>query len=173
MQAQDTFRTKTALVAGGKSYCIFSLRKLEESFPNDLKRLPVSLKILLENLLRQEDGRVVRREDIEALIGWDAKATPDKEIAFMPARVLLQDFTGVPCIVDLAVMRDAMVRMGGDPNKINPLQPVDLVIDHSVQVDDFGTSSAFTSNVETITPPNVKELGAGNESRTRTRIASQ
>jgi len=148
MQAMDTFRTKTTLTVGGRSYSIFSLPKLEQSFPGSLDRLPVSLKILLENLLRQEDGRVVRSEDVEALVKWDAKATPDKEIAFMPARVLLQDFTGVPCVVDLAVMRDAMVKMGGDPNKINPLQPVDLVIDHSVQVDDFGTSSAFGSNVE-------------------------
>jgi aconitate hydratase len=148
MQAMDTFHTKTTLTVEGKSYSIHSLQKLEQSLASSLARLPISLKILLENLLRKEDGRVVRREDIEALIKWDAKAIPDREIAFMPARVLLQDFTGVPCIVDLAVMRDAMVNMGGDPNKINPLQPVDLVIDHSVQVDDFGTSSAFTSNVE-------------------------
>ncbi len=148
MRASDTFGTKATLTVGGKSYLVFSLRKLEQSFPGSLNRLPISLKILLENLVRQEDGRVVRREDIEALLKWNAKATPDKEIAFMPARVLLQDFTGVPCVVDLAAMRDAMVRMGGDPNKINPLQPVDLVIDHSVQVDDFGSSSAFGSNVE-------------------------
>jgi aconitate hydratase len=148
MQAKDTFQTKSSLTVGGKTYSIYSLRKLEQSFPGSLNRLPVSLRILLENLLRQEDGRVVRHEDIEALLTWNAKATPDKEIAFMPARVLLQDFTGVPCVVDLAVMRDAMVTMGGDPNKINPLQPVDLVIDHSVQVDDYGTSSAFSSNVE-------------------------
>jgi aconitate hydratase len=156
MQQIDSFQTKSALTAGGKSYSFFSLRKLEKSFPKSLERLPVSLKILLENLLRQEDGRVVRREDVEALIHWDAKAAPDKEIAFMPARVLLQDFTGVPCVVDLAVMRDAMVRMGGDPNKINPLQPVDLVIDHSVQVDDFGTGGSFLLNVE-------KEFGRNKE----------
>lgn len=147
MALTDSFKTRSTLTAGGTTYTFFSLRKLEQVFPGGLNRLPVSLKILLENLLRQEDGRVVRREDIEALVHWDAKATPDKEIAFMPARVLLQDFTGVPCVVDLAVMRDAMVAMGGDPNKINPLQPVDLVIDHSVQVDEFGTAAAFLQNV--------------------------
>jgi len=148
MQQKDSFRTKSSLTVGGKSYTIFSLKHLEKSFPKSLNRLPVSLRILLENLLRQEDGRVVRHEDIEALLHWDAKAIPDKEIAFMPARVLLQDFTGVPCIVDLAVMRDAILKLGGDPSKINPLQPVDLVIDHSVQVDYFGSTSAFGLNVE-------------------------
>ncbi len=104
MQMKDSFQTKSFLTAAGKSYTIFSLRQLEKTYPNSMSRLPISLRILLENLLRQEDGRVVRREDIEALVRWDAKATPDKEIAFMPARVLLQDFTGVPCVVDLAVM---------------------------------------------------------------------
>ena len=148
MQLKDTFKTRTTLTVSGAPHTIFSLKLLDRSFPGLLSRLPVSLKILLENLLRQEDGRVVRREDIEALVRWDAKATPDKEIAFMPARVLLQDFTGVPCVVDLAVMRDAMVNMGGDPGKINPLQQVDLVIDHSVQVDEFGAGSSFLMNVE-------------------------
>jgi aconitate hydratase len=148
MQLKDSFQTKTTLKVADKSYTIFSLRLLEKSFAGRLSRLPISLKILLENLLRQEDGRVVRREDIEALIGWNAKATPDQEIAFMPARVLLQDFTGVPCVVDLAVMRDAMIKMGGDPAKINPLQQVDLVIDHSVQVDEFGSGTSFLMNVE-------------------------
>ncbi|MCX6133794.1 MAG: aconitate hydratase AcnA [Ignavibacteriales bacterium] len=148
MQLKDSFQTKSTITVSGKPHTVFSLKLLEKSFPNQLGRLPISLKILLENLLRQEDGRVVRREDIEALVHWDAKATPDKEIAFMPARVLLQDFTGVPCVVDLAVMRDAMVKMGGDPAKINPLQQVDLVIDHSVQVDEFGSSASFMLNVE-------------------------
>ena len=156
MALTDSFRTRSTLTAGGSTYTFFSLRELGQAFPGGLNRLPVSLRILLENLLRQEDGRVVRREDIEALVRWDAKATPDKEIAFMPARVLLQDFTGVPCVVDLAVMRDAMVAMGGDPNKINPLQPVDLVIDHSVQVDEFGSGSAFLQNV-------AKEFGRNKE----------
>ena len=148
MATADSFQSKKTLAAGGKTYTISSLKPLEEKYPGQMKRLPLSLKILLENLLRHEDGRVVRKEDIEALVHWDPKATPDKEIAFMPARVLLQDFTGVPCVVDLAVMRDAMIKMGGDPNKINPLQPVDLVIDHSVQVDEFGTEASFLLNVE-------------------------
>ena len=111
-------------------------------------RLPFSLKILLENLLRTEDGLAVRADDIEALANWDPKAEPDKEIAFTPARVLLQDFTGVPAVVDLAAMRDAMKRMGGDPKKINPLLPAELVIDHSVQVDDFGNGLAFRTNAD-------------------------
>ena len=110
--------------------------------------LPFSLKILLENLLRTEDGLTVRKQDIEALANWNPKAQPDTEIAFMPARVLLQDFTGVPTVVDLAAMRDAMVKMGGDPKKINPLLPAELVIDHSVQVDDFGSGLAFRTNAD-------------------------
>ncbi len=156
MATVDSFKSKTTLSVGSDRYTIFSLQPLEAKFPEQLKRLPISLKILLENLLRQEDGRVVRREDIEALVHWEPKKTPDKEINFMPARVLLQDFTGVPCVVDLAVMRDAMIAMGGDPNKINPLQPVDLVIDHSVQVDEYGTDAAFLLNVE-------KEFGRNKE----------
>src|SRR5204863_9174588 len=107
-----------------------------------------SLKILLENLLRTEDGVNVRADDIAALAQWDAQAEPSQEIAFTPSRVLLQDFTGVPAVVDLAAMRDAMKRMGGDPRKINPLQPVELVIDHSVQVDEFGSKAAFKKNAD-------------------------
>ena len=114
----------------------------------DISRLPFSLKILLENLLRHEDGVTVKPEDIKAMANWDPKAAPDREIAFRPSRVLLQDFTGVPAIVDLAAMRDAMKRLGGDPRKINPLQPVELVIDHSVQVDLAGTAGAFAKNAE-------------------------
>ncbi len=148
MQSKNSFQTKSTLTASHRSYSFYSLRKLEVSLSKSLSKLPISLKILLENLLRYEDGRVVHREDIEALVNWNPTAIPDKEIAFMPARVLLQDFTGVPCIVDLAVMRDAIVKMGGDPNKINPLQSVDLVIDHSVQVDEYGTSAAFMINAE-------------------------
>ena len=146
IKSVDSFQTKKILHIGGKDITIFSLAALQKSTDVQLSRLPFSLRILLENLLRLEDGRVVRKEDIEGLIRWDAAAKPDKEIAFMPARVLLQDFTGVPCIVDLAVMRDAMIKMGGDPNKINPMQPVDLVIDHSVQVDESGTSTALRNN---------------------------
>ena len=135
MKSIDSFRTKKFLRVGGKDITIFSLAALEKSLAVQLSRLPFSLRILLENLLRYEDGRVVRKEDIKGLVLWNATAKPNTEIAFMPARVLLQDFTGVPCLVDLAVMRDAMIKMGDDPNKINPMQPVDLVIDHSVQVD--------------------------------------
>lgn len=148
MQQQNSYGTKTKLSVNGKTFTIFSLKQLEQHFPQNISRLPISLKILLENLLRQEDGRVVSKKDIEALVHWNAKAIPDKEIAFMPARVLLQDFTGVPCVVDLAVMRDAMIKAGENPNRINPLQPVDLVIDHSVQVDEYGTEAAFMLNVQ-------------------------
>jgi aconitate hydratase len=146
MKSVDSYRTTKTISVGTKTFSYYSLRVLEQSIGVQLWRLPMSLKILLENLLRHEDERIVRKEDIEALARWDSKAKPDKEIAFMPARVLLQDFTGVPCIVDLALMRDAMISMGGDPNKINPLQPVDLVIDHSVQVDEYGTPEAFQKN---------------------------
>src|SRR5262249_44171937 len=111
-------------------------------------RLPFCLKVLLENLLRNEDGVNVRPEDIQALCAWDARAAPSKEIAFTPARVLLQDFTGVPAVVDLAAMRRAMHRLGGDPKKINPLLPAELVIDHSVQVDYFGDSLALKANAD-------------------------
>jgi aconitate hydratase len=148
MNHKNSFGTFSTLQAGGRPYAVFSLRKLERETGASLNKLPFSLRILLENLLRQEDGRTVRRDDIEALVHWEPAAVPTKEIAFMPTRVLLQDFTGVPCIVDLAVMRDAMVRMGGNPKKINPLQPVDLVIDHSIQVDVFGTPRAFMTNAE-------------------------
>ena len=110
------------------------------------ERLPFSLRILLENLLRQEDGKSVTADDIEFLAKWQAKAEPAREIAFMPARVLMQDFTGVPAIVDLAAMRDAMKSLGGDPEKINPLQPAELVIDHSVQVDEYGSANAYSLN---------------------------
>ncbi|HUL43655.1 MAG TPA: aconitate hydratase AcnA [Bacteroidota bacterium] len=146
MPNPDSFRTKTILRLGPRSYAIFSLAKLPDQ--SRLRKLPVSLRILLENLLRHEDGVSVRKQDIETILGWKPTATPDREISFMPARVLLQDFTGVPCAVDLAVMRDAIVRMGGNPARINPLQPVDLVIDHSVQVDAFGTPDAFRFNAE-------------------------
>ncbi|MBI2619612.1 MAG: aconitate hydratase AcnA [Ignavibacteriales bacterium] len=148
MQSKNSYGTKSTFSVIGSPHAYFSLPKLEKALGRTLKHLPVSLKILLENLLRHEDNRTVRKEDIEALVHWDPRAVPDKEISFMPARVLLQDFTGVPCIVDLAVMRDAIVKMGGDPKKINPLQPVDLVIDHSIQVDEFGNPRAFMMNAE-------------------------
>ncbi len=146
MESLNSYNTKTQLTELGTAYTIYSLPLLEKALGKSLSRLPFSLRILLENLLRLEDGRVVRKQDIEALVNWNPSAVPDKEIAFMPARVILQDFTGVPCIVDLAVMRDAMIKMGGDPKRINPLQPVDLVIDHSVQVDEYGSATAFQFN---------------------------
>ncbi len=143
---KDTFATRATLEVNGQRYAYASLAKLGERF--DLKRLPYSMKILLENLLRHEDGISVTAREIEAVANWDPKKEPDTEIAFMPARVVLQDFTGVPCVVDLAAMRDAMVKLGGDPTKINPLVPAELVIDHSVQVDDYGTAAALEQNVE-------------------------
>ncbi|HWE58206.1 MAG TPA: aconitate hydratase AcnA [Solirubrobacteraceae bacterium] len=142
----NSFGAKAELNVDGRSYDIFRIDALQASY--DVARLPFSLKILLENLLRNEDGESIRAEDIEALAKWNAKAEPSEEIAFTPARVVMQDFTGVPAIVDLAAMRDAMKAMGGDPNKINPLVPAELVIDHSVQVDVFGTPQAFERNAE-------------------------
>ena len=144
----DSFGSRTTLSVGGKSHTYFSLEPLREKGVGHIDRLPFSLKILLENLVRLEDGRGVTREDIEALASWQPNSGIDREIAFTPARVLLQDFTGVPVVVDLASMREAIKQLGGDPNRINPLQRVDLVIDHSVQVDHFGTADAFRENVE-------------------------
>src|SRR5579875_1422593 len=143
---QDSFGIRDTLEVGGKSYQIASLARLGRQF--DLQRLPYSIKILLENLLRNEDGSEVTREQIEAVAKWNPEAEPSTEIAFLPARVVLQDFTGVPCVVDLAAMRDAVRELGGDPKRINPLVPADLVIDHSVQVDLFGSTYAFAGNVE-------------------------
>ena len=134
----DAFECRDTLSVDGREYVYWRLGALERVLPAVLERLPISLRILLENLLRHQDGRSVRREDIEALLDWDPAAEPEREIAYRPGRVILQDFTGVPCVVDLAAMREAFVTMGGDPSRINPLQPVDLVIDHSVQVDFFG-----------------------------------
>jgi aconitate hydratase A / 2-methylisocitrate dehydratase len=142
----NSFDSKAPLAVGDRSYEIHRLDALQSKY--DVARLPFSLKVLLENLLRNEDGESVTKEQVELLARWDAKAEPSKEIAFTPARVLMQDFTGVPAVVDLAAMRDAMREMGGDPNKINPLVPAELVIDHSVQVDAFGTPSAFQRNAE-------------------------
>ncbi|HET7299065.1 MAG TPA: aconitate hydratase AcnA, partial [Oleiagrimonas sp.] len=141
---KDSFSIRDSLEVNGKKYTYASLPKLGQHF--DIKRLPYSMKILLENLARREDGSDVSADSIKAVATWDAKAEPSTEIAFMPARVVLQDFTGVPCVVDLAAMRDAMKNLGGDPNKINPLSPVELVIDHSVQVDVFGEADALTEN---------------------------
>src|SRR3990172_7611619 len=142
----DSFKTRSSLKVGKQSYAIYRLDRLEKAGFKTVSQLPVSLKILLENLLRHEDNRLVTKADVETLAGWNPKAKKEKEIAFMPARVLTQDLTGVPAVVDLAAMREAIKRMGGDPKKINPLAPCDLVIDHSVQVDRFGSSEAFRLN---------------------------
>jgi aconitate hydratase len=143
--SQNSFNSRSTLKVGNKEYEIYRLDALDKQGIST-KHLPYSLRILLENLVRTEDGRNVRKEDIRSLVAWNKSSKPDKEIAFTPSRVLLQDFTGVPCVVDLAAMRDAMQKLGGDPALINPLQPVELVIDHSVQVDEFGTSNAFDMN---------------------------
>jgi aconitate hydratase len=144
--SENSFGAKQTLEVGGREYEIFRLDALQQRF--DVARLPFSLKVLLENLLRTEGNGSVSAADIEALASWDAKAQPSKEIAFTPARVLMQDFTGVPAVVDLAAMRDAMVDLGGDPQRIEPLVPAELVIDHSVQVDAFATRDAFKINAE-------------------------
>ena len=144
--SSNSFDAKASLTVGERTYEIFRIDALQEKY--DVARLPFSLKILLENLLRNEDGESIRAQDIEALAQWSAKDEPSQEIGFTPARVVMQDFTGVPAIVDLAAMRDAMGEMGGDADKINPLVPAELVIDHSVQVDAFGTHQAFQRNAE-------------------------
>src|SRR5690606_24602236 len=142
----DSFGARSTLDVNGKKYEIFRFDGLKKQY--DIVRLPYSLKILLENLLRTEDGENITEAHIEALVNWDPKAEPDTEIAFTPARVVMQDFTGVPAVVDLAAMRDAMTRLGGDPKRINPLSPADLVIDHSVMVDYFGTKDALQKNAD-------------------------
>src|SRR4051795_8863594 len=144
--SDNSYDARAELDVGGKTYTYYSLESLQSKY--DVARLPFSLKVLLENLLRNEDGVGIRKQDIEALATWDAKADPSKEIAFTPARVVLQDFTGVPCVVDLAAMRDAMSELGGDPSVIEPQVPAELVIDHSVQVDAFGSKDAFAINAQ-------------------------
>ncbi len=148
MPHPNSFGARAALDAGGVRYTVFRLDALRGIPGNTIDTLPCSLKILLENLLRGEDGAFVKADDIGAMACWDVKAGAEREIAFRTSRVLLQDFTGVPCVVDLAAMRDAMVALGGSPTRINPLQPVDLVIDHSVQVDQYGTEAALLINTE-------------------------
>uniref|UniRef100_UPI0025BECF0A aconitase family protein n=1 Tax=Dietzia sp. UBA5065 TaxID=1946422 RepID=UPI0025BECF0A len=139
----DSFGAKGTLEVGGEAYEIYRLSAVQGA-----SKLPYSLKVLTENLLRTEDGANVTKAHIEALANWDPSAEPDTEIQFTPARVIMQDFTGVPCVVDLATMREAVADLGGDPSKINPLAPAELVIDHSVQIDVFGRSDAFERNVE-------------------------
>src|SRR3954464_15524331 len=144
--SENSFGARAELEVGGETLDMFRLDALQSKF--DVARLPFSLKVLLENLLRNEDGVAVTEESLEKLARWDAKADPSDEIAFTPARVVMQDFTGVPAVVALAAMRDARADLGGDPAKINPLVPAELVIDHSVQVDVFGTREAFARNAE-------------------------
>ncbi|WP_295198150.1 aconitase family protein, partial [uncultured Brevundimonas sp.] len=149
MPSIDSFKTRQDLSVGRKKYAYYSLPAAEEAGLTGISRLPRSMKVLLENLLRNEDGVSVTEDDLKAVAAWvENKGSVEHEIAFRPARVLMQDFTGVPAVVDLAAMRDAMSALGADAAKINPLVPVDLVIDHSVMVDNFGTSKAFGQNVE-------------------------
>ena len=147
MASQDSFGAKSTLDVDGKSYEIFRLDKVVGD-GLDVASLPFSLKVLLENLLRTEDGADITADHIKAIAGWDADADPDQEIQFTPARVIMQDFTGVPCVVDLATMREAMAELGGDATRINPLAPAEMVIDHSVIADVFGSADAFERNVE-------------------------
>src|SRR5438874_8716898 len=141
MASQDSFGARSTLSVGARSYDIFRLTAVEGAAD-----LPYSLKVLLENLLRTEDGADITAEHVRALAGWDQTAEPDTEIQFTPARVLMQDFTGVPCVVDLATMREAMADLGGDPRKINPLAPAEMVIDHSVVADHFGRADSLALN---------------------------
>src|SRR5690606_29348044 len=140
----DSFKSRSTLEVGDKAYTYFSVKALEDKY--GVSRLPYAHKILLENLLRHEDGVNVTAKDVEALAKWDSKKEPDTEISFTPARVIMQDFTGVPAVVDLAAMRDAVKKLGGDAKKINPLSPAELVIDHSVQVDHYGTPDSLARN---------------------------
>jgi aconitate hydratase len=148
MTSKNSFGSRATISVDGKSYTLYRLDAVDEISGKRASRLPFSLKILLENLLRNEDDQFVKKDDIATLAKWDTKGGVEKEIAFRTSRVLLQDFTGVPAVVDLAAMRDALQSLGGDPQRINPLQPVDLVIDHSVQVDEFGSQAAFMINTE-------------------------
>ncbi|MGH6958412.1 MAG: aconitase family protein, partial [Caulobacteraceae bacterium] len=149
MASVDSLKTRRELTAGGKTYHYYSLQAAEEAGLAGVAHLPVSLKVLLENQLRFEDGASVDAEDLKAFASWlNNKGAAEHEISYRPARVLMQDFTGVPAVVDLAAMRDALAKLGADPAKINPLVPVDLVIDHSVMVDYFGAPTAFGKNVE-------------------------
>src|SRR5205085_2843426 len=148
MTSLDSFKCRKTLKVGNRTYAYYSLPTAEKHGLRGISRLPFSMKVLLENLLRCEDGRTVTKDDIKAVAAWLKTKSSDHEIAFRPARVLMQDFTGVPAVVDLAAMRDAMGTLGGDANKINPMVPVDLVIDHSVIVNFAGNNAAFKKNVD-------------------------
>ncbi len=145
----DSFKSRKTLKVGSKTYTYFSLKAAEKNGLKGISTLPASMKVLLENLLRNEDNRTVTKADIQGFVAWlSNKGKEDKEVGFRPARVLMQDFTGVPAVVDLAAMRDGMKQLKGDAQKINPLVPVDLVIDHSVVVDSFGSSKSLAANVQ-------------------------
>src|SRR3954466_918427 len=148
MTSKNSFGSRATIDVDGTKYGVFRLAALSQLSGGNADRLPFSLKILLENLLRNEDDAFVKKSDVETMAKWNVTAREEKEIAFRTSRVLLQDFTGVPAVVDLAAMRDAIKSLGGDPQRINPLQPVDLVIDHSVQVDEYGSQAAFLINTE-------------------------
>ena len=148
MASLDSFKCRREMTVAGKTYTYFDLKEAEKNGLDGVSKLPYTLKVLLENLLRFEDGRTVTKQDIEAIAAWTKTGKSDHEIAYRPARVLMQDFTGVPAVVDLAAMRDATTSLGGDPKSVNPLVPVDLVIDHSVMVDYFGKGDSFAKNVE-------------------------
>ncbi len=143
MASLDSFKCRREMTVAGKTYTYFDLKEAEKNGLDGVSKLPYTLKVLLENLLRFEDGRTVTKQDIEAIAAWTKTGKSDHEIAYRPARVLMQDFTGVPAVVDLAAMRDATTSLGGDPKSVNPLVPVDLVIDHSVMVDYFGKGDSF------------------------------
>src|ERR1700748_2394272 len=149
MASIDSLKTRRDLAVGDKTYAYYSLRAAEEAGLSGVSRLPISMKVLLENLLRNEDGDSVGRDDLQAIAAWgENKGSVEHDITFRPPRVQMQDFTAVPAVVALAAMRDAMTHLGANPEKINPLNPVDLVIDHSVMIDYFGTAKAFGENVE-------------------------
>ena len=143
MTSVNSFKSKSTLTVGGKTYTYYSIAEAEKNGLTGASQLPHSMKVVLENLLRFEDNRTVTKADIQAIATWLVTRTSDHEISYRPARVLMQDFTGVPCVVDLAAMRDAMQALGGDPNKINPLSPAEMVIDHSVIADLFGSDNAL------------------------------
>ena len=148
MSTVNSFDSKSSISIGGNAHTIYRLAALEDLGIGNVAQLPFSIKVLLESLLRTEDGHSVLRDDVVALANWEPNQAEAREINFTPARVILQDFTGVPSVVDLAAMREAISDLGGDPNRINPLQPADLIIDHSVQVDVYGMPEAFAINAE-------------------------
>ena len=170
MTSKNSFGSRATISVDGKQYTLYKLSALDQLSGGNAAKLPFSLKILLENLLRNEDDAFVKKSDVEVMAKWNVTSKEEKEIAFRTSRVLLQDFTGVPAVVDLAAMRDAIKALGGDPQRINPLQPVDLVIDHSVQVDEYGSAAAFmiTPSWSSSATRNAMSSCAGARTRSRT-----